>query len=278
VKGQTNKWSNNNTAKPGDTMKYMIEYGNTGNTDQTKVIVRDSLPAHMSLVPGTTKVTNAQYPQGTAISSNDVVNGGINIGTYKPGANAFVTFEVKIDDADKLACGATEFRNVGVAHPEGLNEYYNTAITTVNKDCGSATPAYSCDMLNVTPGEGRKVTAQVNYTAKNGATLKTVTYNWGDGSTPLMTDKTTANYTYQKDGNFTVTATLLVSVNGKDQTVTGAACSKPVTFGGTTPSTPVTPSALPNTGAGDVIAIFAAATAFGTLAYRLFLNRRFARQ
>jgi len=282
VKGDTNKWANNNTAKPGDTMKYRIEYENTGNTVQKNVVIRDSLPAHLTLVPGTTKLYNATYPQGSAVASNDVVNGGIVIGNYGAGSNAYLMFEAKVDDADKLQCGATEIRNVGVARPESMNEYYNTSITTINKDCGSAqTPTYTCDALAVTKGDGRKVNAKVTYTAKNGATLKSITYNFGDGSTPLTTDKTSVDYTYTKDGNYTVSASLVVTADGKDQTVTAAACSKPVSF--TTPTTPttptpVTPTALPNTGAGDVIGIFVGASIAGMIGYRLFLNRRLARQ
>lgn len=280
VLGQTNQWSNNNTAQPGDTLKYLITYQNTGNTVQNNVIIRDSLPPHMTLVPGTTYLANATYPSGKLVNSDDVVNGGIIIGNYGAGANAYVTFEVKIDAASSLACGANEFRNVGVAHPSGMNEYYNTAITMVNRSCSTQPGTPTCDLLTVTKGSGREIEAKVNFTA-NGATLKTVTYNFGDNSTPLTTDKTDVTYTYAQDGNYNVTASLLFSVNGKDQTVSSDSCAQTVSF--TTPGTPTTPtpgtpSALPNTGPGSVVALFAGATIAGAVAYRLFLGRRLARQ
>lgn len=283
---ESNKWSSNNTAKPGDTLKYLISYQNTGNTAQSNVIIRDSLPPHMTLVPGTTKLANSTYPQSKAVSSDDVVNGGIVIGNYGAGANAYVTFEVKIDAADKLACGNNEFRNVGVAHPQGMSEYYNTAITMAHKDCSStpSNPSYSCNLLSVSKQSGREIEATVDYTAKDGATFKTATYDFGDGSDALTTDKTNVQHTYAKDGDYTVTAKLLFSVNGKDQVVNADDCAKTVSFASSTaPSTPTSGGAgasggLPNTGAGNVIALFAGASVVGATAYRLFLSRRFARQ
>lgn len=275
LKADTGKWSNNNTAKPGDTMKYIISYQNTGNTEQKQVVIRDSLPAKLELVPGTTKVYNASNGEGTAITNDNITNGGVVIGNYGPGANAYVIFEAKIAAADQLTCGSNELRNVGVVRPEGMNEYYNTAVTTVKRDCagtGAATPAYSCDLLTVTKGDGRKVAAKVDYSATNGAKLKNVTYDFGDGSTPLTTDKTTVDYTYQKDGNFTVTAKLVVTANNKDETVTSAACAKPVSY--TTPAAPVATEELPATGAGSVIGLFVATSIVGFIGHRLFLSRR----
>ena len=281
IAGQTSKWSNNNTANPGDKLKYMITYQNTGNTQENNVVIRDSLPPKMTLVPNSTYLYNSNNPNGVLYKSDNITNGGIVIGNYAPGATAYVVFEVQIPAESALACGQTEFRNVGVAHPENMNEYYNTAITTVNKTCESQPGTPTCNALTVTKGDGRTIEAKVSYTA-NGATLKTVTYDFGDNSTPLTTDKTDVNYTYAKDGNYNVTANLLFSVNGKDQTVSSDSCAKTVSFTTpgtpTTPTTPGTPSELPNTGAGDVFAIFAGASVAGAIAYRLFLSRRLARR
>ncbi len=283
VKGQTNQWSNNNTAKPGDTLRYEIYYKNTGNAVANNVAIYDSLPPKMKLVSGTTKLYNATNPNGYTFASDAITTSGINIGGYNPGGDAYVIFEVQIPAAKDLECGATEFRNVGAARPQGMSWYYNTAITNVTKTCeGTKTPVYTCDLLTVNKLDGRNIEAKLDYTAKDGASLKTVTYDFGDNSTPLTTDKTDVHYTYAKDGNYNVTAKLLFSVNGKDQTVSSSSCVKPVSFTTpTTPETPVTPvapSELPNTGAGNVIALFASASVAGAVAYRLFLARRLARE
>lgn len=298
LKGETGKWAGSNTAKPGDTVRYLIGYQNMGNTNQANVMVRDTLPAHMSIVPGTTTLTNSAIPDGQAVGNDNVVTDGVNIGNYGAGANAYVTFEAKIDDADKLACGTNDLRNSAGVTPSGMSQYTASAVTTVTRDCSTKptspttpttpttpAPVYTCDNLTLTKGDNRTITAKVNYTAKNGASLKTVTYNFGDGGQPLTTDKTSVNHTYAKDGTYSVTATLLLSVNGKDQTTTSEACAQSVTFApaSTTPSSPsTTPTAgkgdLPNTGPGDVAALFVGASVAGAIFHRLFLSRRLARR
>lgn len=45
----------------------------------------------------------------------------------------------------------------------------------------------------------------------------------------------------------------------------------------TTPTTPTTPKELPNTGAGDVIGVFAGVVVASAIGYRLYLSRKFAR-
>jgi len=288
VKGETNKWSANNSAKPGDTLRHLISYQNTSNGRQKQVVVRDVLPAKMQLVPGSTMLYNNSSPNGVKIASDAVVDSGIIIGNYGPGANAYVTFETTFTSADQLSCGNNEFRTIGYARPQDMNEYFNSSVTTVKRECAAApapTPAtpqqpsvaYSCDMLTLTKGDNRKVTAKVDYTAKDGVKLKLVSYNFGDNTQPLSTDKTSVDHTYAKDGEYTVTATLTVSVNGKDQTSTSAACAKQVSFAAApaNPTPPTAPAAsdLPNSGPGSVAGLFVAASAIGFVAHRLLVSR-----
>src|SRR5690606_20422317 len=137
----------------------------------------------------------------------------------------------------ELQCGITEFRNVGVPRPEGMNEYYNTAITKVEKKCADK-PVFRCELLEVKQLSNRKVSAKVKYVATNGATFKNVSYDFGDNSTPLVTDKTDVEYTFAKDGTYTITATVRFSVDGKDQTSTSESCAQKVTFEAEKPVTP----------------------------------------
>jgi len=292
LKGESNKWSANNSAQPGATLRHIISYQNTGNTEAKQLIVRDTLAAKVQLVPGTTKLFNTSNPNG-AVLADTITNGGVNIGNYGPGANAYVTFETTLPPADQLVCGGNELRNISVIRPEGMSEYYATSITTIGRDCssgqnkGAATPtpapatpqpAYSCDLLTITKGDNRKISAKVDYKATNGAKLKMITYDFGDGSQPLVTDKTIVDYTYAKDGSFTVTAKLTVTANGKDETVTSAPCAQPVSFApvAATPTTPAAPTStkLPNSGAGDLVGLFVGASFVGFLAHRLLFARR----
>ena len=135
----------------------------------------------------------------------------------------------------------------------------------------------------MTKKDGRSVEAKVDYTASNGASLKTITYNFGDGSTPMITDRTTVNHSYAKDGEYQVTISLLVAANGKDNVVTSPSCTKRVSFvpaavapaTPTSPSTPAaTPSSLPDTGTAEVLGLAAVVSVVGALGHRLYLQRK----
>lgn len=280
---QTNAWAQSNTASPGDTLKYMITYQNTGNTIENQVIIRDNLPPKMTLVPNTTTLYDVSHPSGLLLPDNDITQGGENIGNFGAGANAYVVFEVQVPPADQLACGTTQFTNVGVAHPQGMNEYDNSAITDVTRTCAQ-TPVYTCNLLSVTTGDNRTVTVNnFTNTAQNGATFKDVVLDWGDNSTPLTTNNAIGQtHQYANDGTYTITAVAHFDVNGQDVTASGVNCTQTVSF--TTPTTPgtvitttsSTPAQLVNTGPGDVVALFGLTTVVGAVAHRLF-SRRFAR-
>lgn len=271
VKGQTN-WTTTNTAKPGDTLEYQLAYKNTGNTVHNDVLIRDNLPPKMQYVAGSTKLKNSA---GTKSVADGVTTTGIVVGDYNPGAAAYVLFEAKVPAADQLACGRTEFRNVGVARPKGMNEFYNTAITNVDKECANA-PTYKCDSLTITKKAGRQITvANLKYTVTGGATFKNVSYDWGDGSTPMVTDKVSGvDHTYEKDGEYNIVATVSFNVNGQVKTAT---CTAKVIYQNGTPVTPVTPetpTVLPDTGVGSVLGLFAAISVAGAIAHRVVLARR----
>lgn len=94
-------------------------------------------------------------------------------------------------------------------------------ITGVIKDCGNpvwgtpttppAKPALTCDALQVLKIEDNTYKFVVNATAKNGASITSYTYNFGDGTTKTI-NSSTIEHTYTKYGNFKVT----VIVNGKE--------------------------------------------------------------
>ncbi len=274
VKGQT-EWKTSNTAKPGETLEYQIAYKNIGNSVQEEVLIRDNLPPKMKYVKGSTKLKNSN---GVKSVADGVTTTGIIVGNYAPGGAAYVLFEVKVPAKSELQCGVTEFRNVGVVRPKGMNEYYNTAITKVEKECEDV-PTYSCDALTLRKLGGRKVSVAVDYTAEGGATFKDVVYNFGDSSTPLTTTNTTdAMHTYSADGEYTVSATVRFTVDGQMKEATSDACVAKVKFSTPErPEQPEGPSELPNTGAGSIVGIFTATTAAGAIAHKYVWARRFGR-
>lgn len=123
-------WVTKNSAKPGDELEYLITFKNEGNTTLESVVVGDNMPAHVTYVPGTTMLKNGSFPNGTKITSDKITDGGITLGNYAPGAVGYVWFRAKIDAS--LAPGNYELKNVGIVRPKGMNEFFNTAITTVS--------------------------------------------------------------------------------------------------------------------------------------------------
>lgn len=225
VEGSDQDWAREVTAQPGDTLAYKVEYRNAGNSWQNGVVIRDSMPPRLNYVPGSTWLINQTNPGGVNYSSDNLTNGGIVIGDYGPNANAFVYYNVTIPEADGLLCGTTKFRNVAVARPANMNEFYNTADVHVDsgRECEEEQPVYSCDMLTADKNAisiGDTVTYTVKATAQNGASVTGYTVDFGDGQTADIdsTDTTaTVQHTYSEAGAKTVNATAHFDVNGQPQ-------------------------------------------------------------
>jgi hypothetical protein len=166
-------------------------------------------------------------------------------------------------------------------------------------------PFYNCDSLAGAILDKDKFT--YSFTAKanfgNGATLTSGDFTFGDGKSQagVKANGTAVivSHTYAEAGTYNIAATLHFSVSGKD--VTAPTCTAVVTP--TTPPTPTCkpgvpvgspecvppcqpgsnvppeseqckPPELPNTGAGNVIAIFAAVAIGGFLVWRQVIFRR----
>lgn len=119
----------------GETLKYIITYFNTSDAEQRQVVVRASLPPNVDVIPDTTRIFNVSHPDGAPYDSDNISGGGIIIGNYGPGTNAYVTFEAALPFEGELSCGRHDLRTVGVVRPEGLSEYYNTTSILTFRDC-----------------------------------------------------------------------------------------------------------------------------------------------
>ena len=272
------------STQPGKQVRYAVTVKNLGNANLTNVYMRDPLPKGLTIVPGSAKKYYGEY-KGTVMTADEVnafLNGRKNVGTLLPGARADIIFSATIDSADKLACGVNTIKNIAVVDTDQTGEYNNSATVTVNKTCEpTTTQAARCDSLVVTklnPSDpkNRGVSLKLNNTVSGGATFKNVTYDFGDGTPALVTDKTAGvEHTYAKDGEYALRATVRFTVNGAEK---ASECEAKVVFTATpeTPQTPVgpAPQALPNTGAGAVASLFAATSAVGAAAHHLISRRR----
>ncbi len=189
----------------------------------------------------------------------------------------------------------------------GSSSQVTATSVTCQKKVTVVNPFYSCTQLSGSILD--KTTFSYQFVASadygNGATPTTADFNFGDGKTTTgvkLNGKTfTTNYSYAKAGNYDIAATLHFTVNGK--AVTAPACKALVTP--TTPPTPEckpgvpvgssecspcqydstlpsdspqcvapVPPELPNTGAGDVVAVFGVVAVAGFLIYRQLLFRK----
>lgn len=116
VDGKT--FSDKVTTTPGKEVTFKIVYLNTGTTDQLNVNIKDTLPEYMTYVPGSARLTNISHPDGAAINEDNdaiITGGGINIGSYGPGAGATITFRAKIAESKDLPCGTKHLNNIAYA-------------------------------------------------------------------------------------------------------------------------------------------------------------------
>jgi uncharacterized repeat protein (TIGR01451 family) len=276
-------WRETVTAKAGDTIQWLVTVRNTGTTTLEHIVVLDQVPGNMTVVPGSVKLINSNYPStnpyvypDSAIQANgSQIN--VDTGDYLANSTSYVRFNTTVTDEKQLVCGDNKFTNEAFATPKGYGAVHDKAYVVINKDCGQ--PVYRCDNLTVATAEGRSINAQVATTANNGATLSLISYDFGDGSQKLVTDKTSVTYTYAKDGTYTVKAVPSFKVGDKTVAATSDSCIKQVSFSTTPTPTPTpTPSKeIPNTGTGSLLGLFMGTSITGAVGYRVWMLKRLGR-
>lgn len=185
----------------------------------------------------------------------------------------------------------------------------NTQLPSVSMCAKTVTvvlPVFNCVVLTPTELDKTKFTFRFVVTARasGGATFVSTTYTLGDGVTKVVKASgltTTLDYTYAKPGNYNVSARLFFLVNGKTVPATNectasvsptappvSTCKPGIPVGDKrcevcqfdsslpvdSPQCVAPTGELPNTGAGNVIAIFAAVVIGGFLIYRQLLFRK----
>jgi hypothetical protein len=80
-------------------------------------------------------------------------------------------------------------------------------------------PVAVCNAITVEKIGERKYRYGIRYTANNGATLNTVTFNFGDGNSKEVTAPFTTDHEYAEAGEYDVTTKLVFTVNGQEKVV-----------------------------------------------------------
>lgn len=198
----TSTWTTDMTAKPGDTIEYYIEVRNAGNTKLNNVIVRDSFPPRLDYLEGSAKMKNTLVPNGVQISDN-LINGGVNIGNLLPGANTIIYLNAKVPQTTSPT-GNYTFTNVGVVKSDELHEFYNTAIVKVNFPGVTVVPEPECTLSAnpTTVFKGDKT--NLTWTTKN---VNKTTIDQGIGDVSPVSGGTVQSKQLFQDTKFTLTAT-----------------------------------------------------------------------
>lgn len=278
-------WHESLDAKKGDTVSWLINYDVTGST-ANDITIRDQIPAGLKLVPGSIMWFDPNRPAGQLLPDTALGAGGVNVGNYQAGSGGAIRFRTTVErELDECV-----IKNVAYGRATNIPEQNDDARVVV-EDCEPEQPIVSCDALNALALGDRRFRYSVAYTAEN-ATLKTITYDFGDDTDNLVTDDTTVEHTYAADGEYTTRATLAFDVDGEERIVTSDNCL--TTVSAETPKdncpipgkehlpkdspkckeVPETPRELPDTGAGSLVAIFTAVSAGATMAFRTVVSRR----
>lgn len=107
-------WKDSVDAMIGDKVEFQIEYKNTSDLKQERVIIDDDLPSNLRYIPGTTVLYNVLHPKGAKIERDSIIDDGCIIGNYGAKTNAFVRFTAEVVN-DNFTCGKYILRNWGRA-------------------------------------------------------------------------------------------------------------------------------------------------------------------
>jgi len=141
------------TVQPGGTLTYTLTFKNTGSMALTGVVIKDVLPAHLTLsgTPTTSPSTGV---------TGDLFNGGLTVANVAIGQTVTITYSAKVDALANLPCGSTPLTNNATAtSKEDATIAKASQTVTVNKTCTyTYTFVKSTDSSVVQPG------GTINYT------------------------------------------------------------------------------------------------------------------
>lgn len=124
-------WKESVDARVGDKVEFRIGYKNTSDKQQDGVTIKDILPSNLKYVDGTTVLKNSVHPNGATAAHDYLVKEGTKIGSYGPGANAYVYFTAEVVD-EELKIGANTLTNWSQAGV-GLKTIQGYATVEVSK-------------------------------------------------------------------------------------------------------------------------------------------------
>jgi len=120
---------------PGEVVELMLVYRNGSDGTQEDVAMGVNLAPLSSIIDRSGRLANGSHPEGASFDASALGRGGVEIGSYLPGANAYARFALGIDSARGFECGDTELKTVGVVRTAASDEYFNVAVVHVQLLC-----------------------------------------------------------------------------------------------------------------------------------------------
>ncbi len=140
-------------ANPGDTVYYQLAIYNTGDVELTNATIKDTLPAGLTLVPGSVGL-RANGSATTDQLSDNIINDGYNLGTIGTGNVVYLTYQATV--SGEYDCNGTELtNNVTLTYDSnvatGDSDSDSASVIAISPNCAEETPPL--DDCTVNPGQ-----------------------------------------------------------------------------------------------------------------------------
>ena len=280
-------FSNTQTADRCNEVQYKIRLHNPGPGIVSGVNVRVNLPQTASTVNVSTATISGQNMQPSTTTATATLNiSTAETVSYISGSTQLLDTNSNVlqNLPDGIIGGGVTVGTVGVSIQEIRFVQFRA-----NIGCPPPPPVVSsgvCSLLtlDVVNQREREVRATLAGQTDN-ATITAYRIDFGDGT---VKNEATATHKYARDGTYTVTGTVTIRLaDGSVVERTATSCQRQITFKPdeppvvppvTPPTTPpVTPASvtkLPDTGPGDITAIFLVVSSLGSIGYYV-VSRRF---
>ena len=101
------EWADSLDLSLYDQIDVLMMLTNTTTTDMSRATLF-STPSSLRFVPDSMRLTDPAHPDGIAVPNGDmVITNGVEIGSYKPGERAYVTYRAQVGGSDIVPCGTS---------------------------------------------------------------------------------------------------------------------------------------------------------------------------
>lgn len=137
------------SARPNETIEFILRVTTSGNTTATNIRVWDNLPAGLRYLNGTTTV------DGNGNYGDSITTGGITIGSAYGARTFTVRFQARVEDV--YSASYITYTNIAYTSADNAGTQSDTAYVNVNRDNGGNNPTYQLVITktgrNISKGE-----------------------------------------------------------------------------------------------------------------------------